>query len=166
MEKLLNALSDCVDRQLSLYRKLLDLFSDERSAVLASDLEELNRVLMDKEFLLQNIRRAEHLRRQTAQQVAALLGIEETSLTISQMCEKVEEPYASKIKKQGARLQTLIDEIQVVSERNRSLCLQALQFVSGSIKLLTSLSRPNPVYHATGRMHSDRRIGRMLSDAV
>jgi flagellar biosynthesis/type III secretory pathway chaperone len=166
MEKLLNTLSDCIDRQLSLYRQLQDLFRDERSAVLASDLEELNRVLMEKELLLQTIRRTEHLRRQTSHDVAVLLGIEEASLTVSQLIERVEEPYASKIKQQGATLQALIDEIQVASERNRSLCLQALQFVSGSIKLLTSLSRPNPVYHASGRMHNDRRIGRMLSDAV
>jgi len=166
MEKLLNALSDCVDRQLNLYRKLLDLFSAERSAVLASDLEELNRVLLDKELLLQNIRNAEHLRRQTAHEMAVLLEIDEASLTISQLGERIDEPYASKIKRKGARLQALIDEIQVVSARNRSLCLQALQFVSGSIKLLTALARPNPVYHATGRMHSERHTGRMLSGAV
>ena len=166
MEKLLNALSDCVDRQLNLYRKLLDLFNAERSAVLASDLEELNRVLMDKELLLQNIRRAEHLRRQTAREMAALLGMEEASLTISQLSERVAEPYASKIKRQGARLQTLVDEIQVVSDRNRSLCLQALRFVSGSIKLLTAVAKPNPVYHASGRIHSEGHTGRMLSGAV
>lgn len=166
MEKLLNALSDCVDRQLGLYRKLLDLFGAERSAVLASDLEELNRVLTDKELLLQNIRKAEQLRRQTAHEVAVLLEIDEASLTISQLSERVDEPYASKIKHKGDRLQALIDEIQVVSERNRSLCLQALQFVSGSIKLLTALARPNPVYHATGRIHSERHTGRMLSGAV
>lgn len=166
MEKLLNVLSDCVDRQLNLYRKLLDLFSAERSAVLASDLEELNRVLTDKELLLQHIRHAEHLRRQTAQEMAALLRIDETSLTISQLSERVDEPYASKIKDKGTCLQALIDEIQVASDRNRSLCLQALQFVSGSIKLLTMLSRPDTVYRATGRIHNDRHIGRMLSGAV
>ena len=166
MENLLNALSDCVDRQLNLYRKLRDLFNAERSAVLASDLEELNKVLMDKELLLQNIRKAEHLRRQTAHEMAAFIGIADDSLTISQLSERVDEPYATEIKQKGARLQALIDEIQVVSERNRSLCLQALQFVSGSIKLLTTLSRPNPVYHASGRMHNERHTGRMLSGAV
>ena len=166
MEILLNALNDCVDRQLNLYRNLRDLFNAERSAVLASDLEELNRVLMDKELLLQNIRRAEHLRRKTAHEMAVFLGVEEASLTISQLSERVDEPYASQIKQKGVRLQALIDEIQVISERNRSLCLQALRFVSGSIKLLTAISRPNPVYHATGRIHKERYTGRMLSGAV
>lgn len=166
MEKLLNALSDCVDRQLHLYRKLLDLFSDERTAVLTSDLEALNRVLMDKELLLQNIRSVEHLRRQTAHEMAVLLGIDEDAVTISQLSESIEEPYASRIKRKGDRLKALIDEIQIASGRNRSLCLQALKFVSGSIKLLTAISRPNPVYHASGRIHHDRNIGRMLSGAV
>jgi len=166
MEKLLNALSDCIDRQLNLYRKLLDLFNAERSAVLASDLEALNRVLMDKELLLQNIRSVEHRRRQTAHEMVVLLEIDEDSVTIAQLCESIEEPYASTIKQKGDRLKALIDEIQIASGRNRSLCLQALKFVSGSIKLLTALSRPNPVYQATGRIHHDRNIGRMLSGAV
>jgi len=166
MEKLLNTLSDCVDRQLNLYRKLLDLFNAERSAVLASDLETLNGVLMDKELLLQNIRSVEHLRSRTVHELAALLGIDGDSLTISQLSESIEGPYAATIEHKGARLKDLIEEIQIASGRNRSLCLQALKFVSGSIKLLTALSRPNPVYQATGRIHHDRHIGRMLSGAV
>ena len=166
MEILLKSLSECVDRQLNLYRKLLDLFHTERSAVLASDLEALNSVIMDKELLLQNIRQAELARREIADEMASRLGLEAGSLTISQLIEKVDQPYASRIRSKGARLQALIDEIQVVSERNRSLCLQALQFVSGSIKLLTALSRPNQVYHATGRIQNGRPIGRMLSGAV
>lgn len=166
MEILLKSLSDCVDRQLTLYRKLLDLFHVERSAVLASDLEELNRVIMDKELLLQNIRQAEFTRRAIADEMAARLGLAAGSLTISQLVEKVDQSHASGIKSKGARLQALIDEIQVASERNRSLCLQALQFVSGSIKLLTALSRPNQVYHATGRVQNERHIGRVLSGAV
>ena len=33
-------------------------------------------------------------------------------------------------------------------------------------KLLTTLSHPNQVYHASGRFQSEGRIGRMLSGAV
>ena len=72
----------------------------------------------------------------------------------------------SGIKRKRAQLQAVIDEIQVESGRNRSLCLQALQFVSGSIKMLSSLTRPNQVYHASGRVQNEGQIGRMLSGAV
>jgi len=166
METLLNHLNDCIDRQQNLYRKLLDLFIEERRAILASDLEALNNVVMDKELTLQNIRKEEIKRRQVGDEIAVRLGIDPEELTITQLGKRVKEPYASEIKRRGVCLQTLIDEIQVESGRNRSLCLQALQFVSGSIKLLTTLKHPNRVYHATGRVQNEGHIGRMLSGAV
>ena len=51
METLLKSLNECIDRQLNLYRKLLDLFLTERHAILASELEELNAVVMEREPL-------------------------------------------------------------------------------------------------------------------
>jgi len=166
MDTLLNQLNDCIDRQQNLYRKLLDLFIEEQHAILASDLEVLNKVVMDKEMVLQNLRDEEFKRQQTGDRIAAQLGLDPDALTITQLSRRVREPYATEIKSRGARLQTLIDEIQVESERNRSLCLQALQFVSGSIKLLTALTHPNQVYHATGRVQNGGNVGRMLSGAV
>jgi len=166
METLLNHLNDCIDRQRNLYRKLLDLFIDERRAILGSDLEELNKVVMDKEMILQKIRKEELQRRQAGDRIAAHLGLDPEALTVTQLSARVKEPYASEIKRRGAELQTVIDEIQIASERNRSLCLQALQFVSGSIKLLTALTHPNQVYHATGRVPNGAHVGRMLSGAV
>jgi len=166
METLLNHLNNCIDQQRNLYRKLLDLFIEERRAILASDLEELNNVVIDKELTLQNIRQEELKRGKTGDEIAALLGIDPETLTITQLSRRIKEPYASEIKHRGARLQTLIDEIQVESERNRSLCLQALQFVGSSIKLLTTLTHPNQVYHASGRVQNEGHVGRMLSGAV
>lgn len=166
METLLNHLNDCIERQRNLYRKLLDLFIEERHAIIASELEELNKVVMDKEMVLQNLRTEEFKRRKIGDRIAARLGLDPETLTITQLSKNVREPYASEIKRRGDRLQTLIDEIQVESERNRSLCLQALQFVSGSIKLLTTLTHPNQVYHATGRVQNGGHVGRTLSGAV
>lgn len=164
---MLNHLSACVDRQLALYRKLLTLFHDERSAILASDLEELNRVVVDKETILQHIRREEVQRRQAADALASDLGLDAGALTLSQLALRLTDaPGAEELQERGTRLQSLLEEIQVESERNRSLCLHALQFVGRSIKLLSTLTHPNRVYHATGRVQNDGHIGRMLSGAV
>jgi len=166
MTDLLSRLEDGLDRQLILYRQLLDLFLIERDAIMASDLEALNRVVMDKETLLQTIRREELCRVEVGEALAAQLGMAPEELNISRICAKVNEACASTIKRKRGKLQALLDEIQIESGRNRSLCLQALQFVSGSIKMLTNLTRPNQVYHATGRVHNEGQIGRMLSGAV
>ena len=166
MENELNHLSSCIDRQLTLYRKLLDLFLAERRAILDSELEALNKTVMEKEMLLQKIAKEELRRRQSSEKVAAVLGLESSALTITQLSQNILEPYASDIKRKGVRLQSLIDEIQIESGRNRSLCLQALQFVNGSLKMLTTLTRPNQVYHASGRVQNAGQVGRMLSGAV
>ena len=167
MEKMLNDLCDCVDRQLKLYRNLLRLFQDERKALLASDLESLNQVIVDKERILQQIRREEVQRRRVVDDLARKLGVAAEALTISRLCDGLGDlPGAERIKQKGARLKALTEEIQIESERNRSLCLHALQFVGSSIKMLTNLTRPNQVYHATGRVQSGGQIGRMLSGAV
>jgi flagellar biosynthesis/type III secretory pathway chaperone len=167
MEKMLNDLCECVDRQLELYSSLLDLFKDERQALLASDLESLNRVIVDKERILQQIRREEVQRRQVADEVARKLGVAAEALTISRLGDALSGlPGADRIKQKGGRLKALTEEIQVESERNRSLCLHALQFVGSSIKMLTNLTRPNQVYHASGRVQNGGQIGRMLSGAV
>ncbi len=166
MDKLLNHLCGCIDRQQHLYRQLLDQFAAERDAILASDLESLNGTVVEKEKLLQHIRREELERKQVGDSIAEKLGIDPQKLTITLLSCRIEEPFASGLKRRGAQLQDLIDGIQVESERNRSLCLQALQFVNGSIKMLTTLAHPNQVYHASGRVHNEGKIGRMLSSAV
>ncbi len=166
MEKALTSLNDCIDRQLILYRKLLDLFLVERRAILESDLEALNRIVTDKETVLQRIRREEFHRKQIADQIAVQLQLDSEEMTVTRLSKRVGEPHASKLKKRGGKLQELIDTIQIESERNRSLCLQALQFINGSLKMLTTLTHPNQVYHATGRVQHGGKIGRMLSGAV
>ena len=164
---MLNDLCECVERQLELYRKLLDLFHDERKALLASDLESLNQVLVDKELLLQHVRREEVQRRRLADDLALELGVAPEKMTITRLCDGLPAgPGVALIQQKGAQLQGLIEEIQIASERNRSLCLHALQFVGNSIKMLTNLTRPNNVYHATGRVPNGGPIGRMLSGAV
>jgi flagellar biosynthesis/type III secretory pathway chaperone len=167
MDQLLNDLGDCMDRQLTLYRHLLDLFHGERKAILSSDLETLNQVLMDKETLLQQIRREEVQRRKVAGQLARQHGMAAGDLTITRLSTAfADHNGVTEVKKRGAELQALTDEIQIESERNRSLCLHALQFVSNSLKLLSTLTRPNQVYQASGRVQNGGPMGRMLSGTV
>lgn len=166
MNNLLQRLNDCLDRQIHRYGELLDLFIAERGALLTSDLEALNAIITEKEKLLQNIRREELERQRVGDDIAGQLELDPEDLSITRLSRRVAEPQASQILKRGSLLQKLIEEIQTESERNRSLCLQALQFVNGSIKMLSTLAYPNRLYHPSGRVQNDGQIGRMLSSAV
>jgi len=167
METLAHELVQCINRQRQLYQRLLDLFFDERTALLASDLEALNTVIGAKENLLQDIRKVEVQRQKTAGQLATQLGVvDDQKLSIAALSGRMEQSAAHRLKQAGEELQRLVASIQVESDRNRSLCLHALQFINGSLKLLTNLVCPETVYRPSGRMGVDRSSGRVLSGAV
>lgn len=166
MESLLNQLKQCIHRQQKLYQTLLDLFTAERSAILVSDVERLNRIVADKESVLQDIGRVEVQRRQTTEQLAVRFREDPGTMTITRLCELIEDPHSTEMALAGRNLQAIVGAIQTESERNRSLCLHALQFVNGSIRMITNLIDPELVYHPTGKMGNDRPVGRMLSGAV
>lgn len=166
MESLLDYLKQCIQRQQQLYQTLLDLFTAERSAILVSDVERLNRIVADKERVLQDVGAVEIQRRHTTKQLADRLHEDSGAMTLSRLCALIEDPMATRLEQAGRELQILVEAIQTESERNRSLCLHALQFVNGSIRMITNLIDPELVYRPTGRMGNDRPIGRMLSGAV
>ncbi len=166
MEPLLNQLKHCIQRQQQLYQMLADLFTAERSAILIADVERLNRIVSDKEQVLQDISAVEVKRRHVTEALAVKLREDAGTLTISRLCALIEEPWATELEVAGRDLKDLVEAIQTVSDRNRSLCLHALQFVNGSIRMITNLIDPELVYHPTGRMGHDRPAGRMLSGAV
>ena len=166
MQTVLKQLNHCIQRQQHLYQALKDLFVDERSAILVSDVERLNRIVADKERVLKDIGVVEDQRRQNMKALATCLHEDPTELTLSRLCARIEEPMATTLKHAGRDLQSLVDAIQAESERNRSLCLQALQFINGSIQMIANLIEPQFVYQPTGKIGNDRPVGRMLSGAV
>ncbi len=166
MNALLNQLKHCIQRQQQLYDRLLDLFTRERSAILNSDVDRLNRIVADKERTLQDIGRVEVQRRHATEALATHLRQDPGTMSISLLCAQIEEPWATELETAGRDLKALVEAIQTESERNRSLCLHALQFVNGSIRMITNLIDPELVYHPTGKMGHERPVGRVLSGAV
>jgi len=166
MDQLLDQLMTCLHRQYDLYGELLDQFARERQAVLQSDLNGLQEVLQTKERLLQAIRRVELERHGVLERLAGELAIDPAALTLSRLAQVSAEPFASRLTRFGSEFQGLVQTIQDESNRNRSLCLQALQFVNGSIRLLSSLVAAGPVYRRSGKVGLEDRVGRVLSGAV
>jgi flagellar biosynthesis/type III secretory pathway chaperone len=166
MDDLLNRLMTCLHRQYDLYRELLEQFARERQAVLKSDLVGLQEVIGIKERLLLDIRRVELERHGILEDLGQILAMDCETLTLSRLAQVSDEPFASRLAQFGPEFQGLVQTIQEESSRNRSLCLQALQFVNGSIKLLSSLVSAGPVYRRTGKVRMEGQVGRMLSGAV
>jgi flagellar biosynthesis/type III secretory pathway chaperone len=166
MELLLKELKHRIHQQQRLYQTLLDLFTAERSAILVSDVERLNRIVGDKERVLQDIGKVEVRRRHTIEQLARRLHGDGQITNLTRLVGLIEEPWATELAAAGQELKSLVAAIQTASERNRSLCLHALQFVNGSIRMITNLIDPDLVYHSSGKLGHERPVGRMLSGAA
>lgn len=166
MEKGLKQLVDIIERQSVCYDGLLDLFREERDAIVKSDIDRLNAVIQEKEQQLEIIGRTEQQRIRVVNSLAAALGQKPKHLTLRRLAELVQEPFASELNDLGKQYTERFEKVQSESATNRSLCLHALAFVNGSLKLLGQLAADGPVYKSTGQVQLNETAGRVLSGAV
>lgn len=166
MEKGLKQLIDIIEQQSVCYDGLLDLFEKERDAIVKSDIDRLNALIQEKEQQLEIIRKTEQQRISVVNGLAAALGRKPKDLTLRRLAKLVPEPFASKLGDLGRQCNQRFEKVQSESATNRSLCLHALAFVNGSLKLLGQLAADGPVYRSTGQVRLNETAGRVLSSAV
>lgn len=166
MEKGLERLMGIIEAQSTCYRELLESFQAERDAIVKSDIDRLNAVIHGKEQLLERIRQMEQQRIGAVESLAEILDEKATDLTLKRLAGLVGEPYASRLQALGNDCRQLFETVQTESSANRSLCLHALAFVNGSLKLLGQLAATGQVYRASGQVHVHETPGRVLSGAA
>lgn len=166
MEKELKKLIDIIEKQSVCYDGLLGLFEAERDAIVKSDIDRLNAVIQDKERQLETIRQTEQQRIPVVNSLAEALSQKPKNLTLKRLAELVPEPFASELSDLGKQCHERFEKVQSESATNRSLCLHALAFVNGSLKLLGQLAAAGPVYRSTGQVRLNETSGRVLSSAV
>jgi flagellar biosynthesis/type III secretory pathway chaperone len=81
METLLSELLELLEDEIEIFRFLLPVFKKEKKAVLASDLNELNKTLAEKEKLLFNMRSIEKKRTHIIKNRQNLLNFFQMSLS-------------------------------------------------------------------------------------
>ncbi|MFZ7125707.1 MAG: flagellar protein FlgN [Desulfobacterales bacterium] len=165
MKKKLGELIDTIERQSACYLEMMDLFQAERDAIVKSDIERLNAVIQEKESRLEAIRDIELDRLRRVEVLAETLGCPPGGLTLRRLAGMVDEPHASELRQLSRRCKTLFDRVATESATSRSLCLHALAFVNGSLRLLGQLAGNGTVYRSSGQVHLQSASGRVLSGA-
>ncbi len=166
MENSLEELIRVIGRQVEGYRSLVDLFDAERDAIVQADIDQLNAVIQEKEEALENIRLLERRRIETLDEVARRLELRTEDLTIRRLAKAVPLPFGDRLNRIADESGMVFERVQAASETNRRLCLQALAFVNGSIRLLGQLTAPGHVYRSSGHLPLDGSAGRILSGAA
>ena len=155
MELLLKELLELLEDEIEIFRSLLPVFKKEKEAVLASELNELNKASAQKEKLLFNMRSLEKKRTHVMNKLAETLEVLPDDLTLTKLAQSVKEPYSTRLKNCGSQLLKLTKSISSANTGNKNIFAHSLNFVKGALTLLQNIIAPGQVYHRTGKVQAE-----------
>ena len=166
MELLLKELLELLEDEIEIFRSLLPVFKKEKEAILASELNELNKASAQKEKLLFNMRSLEKKRTHVMNKLAETLEVLPDDLTLTKLAQSVKEPYSIRLKNCGSQLLKLTKNISSANTGNKSMFTHSLNFVKGALTLLQNIIAPGQVYQRTGKVQSGNQGGKVLSGEI
>ena len=166
MEILLKELLKLLEDEIEIFRFLLPICRKEKKAVLASDLNELNKTLAKKEKLLFNMRSLEKRRTHVMNQLSEALELSPDELTLKKLARSVQKPYSTRLKNSGLELLKLAKNISNANNANKGIFAHSLNIVKGALTLLQNVIAPGQVYHRTGKVQADHHSGKVLSGEI
>jgi hypothetical protein len=134
------------------FRRLLGLLGREQAALKAAAAADILAVLREQEGALSRIRTLETKRGRLLAALAAPLGLDARTLTLSQLRAAVPEA-AGVLASVSKELRAILTEVTTLNERNGLLASRGLGFLDRLIGHLTSVVAPDraPGYGAQGR---------------
>jgi flagellar biosynthesis/type III secretory pathway chaperone len=151
MNQTVNQLLETLDHEMTCYLDMKAVLAQERDAATHSDKEQLIHVGHNKQVIVQLLKQKENRRQELVEQLANQYNIQDRPLTISRLCENIQEPYASRLNTVAGDLKRLVETVQQENNTNAKLFSHALELVHGSLKLLNDLIYSQAVYNKPGR---------------
>ena len=155
MEHLLDRLLESLEHAIELYQSLFRVVQNEKDAVVGLNLQQLNETCKAKDNLLLKLRILEERRVQLMDRVAAELGRSPQGLTLTELSQLVDEPYAYRLRDRSTDLMALIHALQDATQQNKFLMSHSMQLIQGSYNLLNNLMAANPVYYRSGNVQNN-----------
>jgi flagellar biosynthesis/type III secretory pathway chaperone len=98
--------------------------------------------------------------------LAAALNCEPYEISLTQLSNLVDEPYAGWLHTCSAKLLSLIQKLQEANQQNKMLLSHSLELVQGSYDLLNNVMAANPLYYRSGDLYKSKLTGKLLSGDV
>ncbi len=159
MNQTLTELIDAMDAEMKSYLKMLPVLAKERHAATRSDRTRLTQAGQIKQGVVAEIAQMEKKRRALVERLGDRYAIEERPISVSRLCEHLEEPDAAALKKRARELKTLVETVQRENNANARLFSHALDLVHGSLKLLNDLIYSQWIYEKPGSTQPSKGYG-------
>jgi flagellar biosynthesis/type III secretory pathway chaperone len=166
LDMMLEQLIDLIGRETQLYKSVPALIDKEKEAVVRSQLKALNEAVAEKENIINALRQVDGQRRRLVTGVAEALGYPPRALTLKNLSQLVDEPFAGRLRQAGMNLTSVLNQVQEANQRSKQLFEHSLGLLRGAFNLLNELLSSNPVYYRTGSMHSSYATGKCVSSDI
>lgn len=162
MEHLLKKLVELLEHATELYQSLFAVVEQEKDAVVGLNLQQLNQACKAKDNLLLKLRILEEQREQLMDKLASELGCSPQEISLTQLSQWVEEPYAGMLRERSTDLLLLIQTLQEANQQNKSILTHSLELIQGSYNLLNHAMTASPVYYRGGDVQNNGQTGKLV----
>jgi flagellar biosynthesis/type III secretory pathway chaperone len=162
MEHLLKKLLGLLEHATELYQSLFAVVQQEKDAVVGLNLHQLNHACKAKDNLLLKLRILEEQREQLMDKLASDLNCSPQEISLTQLSQWVEEPYAGMFRKCSTDLLSLIQTLQEANQQNKALLSHSLELIHGSYNLLNNAMSTSPVYYRRGDVQGNGQTGKLV----
>ena len=141
MASLMDDLLDVIEQEDNHYRKLIELSTEKKDAIIKADIRRLEDITNEEQDVTSILKNLETRRAGVLSDMADVLGQDPETLTVREMIGLLEkQPKEQKaLSELRDRLRHTLDEMSVVNEQNRVLLEQALEMVNFDLTLFKSL---------------------------
>lgn len=143
MASLVETLVDVLDREGSLYEKLLGLSSRKTTIIIKGDLKALAEITDEEQCIIGDIQSAEKLRVTAMTDIANVLNMDVNSLKLTDLIQVLEKRPADQrnLAVQRDRLVAVADNVRRVNGQNQELLKSSIEMVQFEMNIIQASKR-------------------------
>ena len=143
MASLVETLVDVLDREGSLYEKLLGLSSRKTTIIIKGDLKALAEITDEEQCIISDIQAAEKQRQTAMTDIANVLNMDVNSLKLTDLIQVLEKRPADQrnLAVQRDRLVAVADNVRRVNGQNQELLKSSIEMVQFEMNIIQASKR-------------------------
>lgn len=165
MASLIENLIATLEEESALYENLTKESLEKTPAIVANDLERLQKANFKEQKIVDEIAVVSHKRNQALEEIATVLGKDAKTITVSEVIKMMEKQpeFQHPLIAVRDKLLKQVDTLRQVSIHNRDLLEQSLEMTEYSINLMQSMNQAPETANYNRDSYSGATLGGMMS---
>ena len=162
MASLMENLIDVLNKESSEYETLLELSMQKTPAVVAGNLDALQKITDEEQIVVSRINHLEKIRTENINDIANVLNKDVKTLKLDRLIEMLESRPAERQQLADVhdRLKSVVNRVKMINEQNRELIAHALEMVEFDMNLLQAMrTAPETAEYNKGAYNTGNSFG-------